>query len=385
MSVLTEHDRYQVAKRLTLMSVLLNCFLSVIKVSVGMIGRSPALIADGIHSLSDLLSDFLVLIAAHCGSRVADENHPYGHRRFETFGTLCIGLFLIAVGVAIGYDAIVRIMHHETLRPDIWTLLVALLSIGLNECRHYYMKRAALNIQSDMLYANAEHSRGDSLASIVVAVGILGSMLGWTFLDASAAFIVGALIVRMGIKWFFKAGYELSDGGLSSQEAEKLVKIIEDVPQVLHLHHLRTRRMGGQIFLDVHIEVPPKITVSEGHYIGHQVRVRLMQSDSAIQDVTVHVDVECHPEDRLRRPLRSRADLLKRYQSAWEQVVPQDQLLELRLHYLNEKIMLEWVIDLSWFNTQTLSLEALQQKLWSALKQDEEIQSLVVVLACVDC
>ncbi len=340
-----EHRRYQLSQRATWIGAVTNVLLAIVKMLVGAIGRSPALFADGLHSLSDLFCDALVLLAAYFAKADADANHPYGHRRIETIATFALGVLLLLIGFSICGDAVYRILHEQKQTPDIYTLWVAIISIAANEIVFRYQLKVAKEVDSNLLRANASHRRGDMWSSVVVLIGIAGALAGWWFLDAIAAMVVGVLIIRMGITWGWRALYELSDAAIDSALLTELRELIQAIPGVLHMHQLRTRKMADKIMLDVHIEVPPYYSASEGHYVAECVRVTLMRTFPNIGDVTVHVDIEDHPEGLPLKMLPSRAELIERLMPKWREIVPEASIQQMVLHYISYKIEIELHLD----------------------------------------
>ena len=288
--------RYHLSKKVTLVGVLVNTFLAVIKMLIGFIGHSPALFADGVHSLSDLLSDIMVLLAAKHANKGADFDHPYGHERIETLATIVLAMLLIVTGVLIAYQAVSNWYIAELTTPSHLTIYIAIISILANEWLFRYTMAAANKINSDLLRANAWHSRFDMYSSVIVLIGLVGAMFGLLWMDALAAVIVAYIIVKMGIKWCYKSFSELVDSGVNAETLAQIEAILEKVDGVKKFHCLRTRKMAGQIMLDVHILVDEAITASEGHFIGECVRGALAYNISHIKDITVHIDVAEHPE-----------------------------------------------------------------------------------------
>ena len=221
------HDfRSAETKRVTLVGAVLNLVLAAVKVIVGVVGQSQSLIADGVHSLSDLLSDGLVLFAATHAASAPDEDHPYGHARFETAATLGLGILLIVVAIGIVWDAVARLFSPEALlQPQMITLYVAAFSIFSKEALYWYTVKVADRINSPMLRANAWHHRSDAISSIVVLVGIAGTMAGLAYLDAIAAVLVGLMVARIGWELGFGALEELVDAGLEQQKVEQLARL----------------------------------------------------------------------------------------------------------------------------------------------------------------
>lgn len=340
--------RYRAIRKVTLVGSVLDLSLAVVKLIVGYLGQSQALIADGIHSLSDLATDAMVIVAAKHGSRDADETHPYGHARIETVATVALGVALIAVAVGIAWDAISRLFHPEALwRPGLMALGVAFVSVISKEWIYHYTMAVARRLRSEMLKANAWHSRSDAISSIVVMVGVGGAMLGLDYLDAVAAVGVALMIAKIGWDLSWANIHELIDAGLEEEKVKAIRETIIGVDGVRQLHMLRTRRMGGEALVDVHIQVDPKLSVSEGHFISERVRNEVVQAMDEVQDVLVHIDPE---DDETVRPsvdLPPRGELLKALEHEWR-AVPQAAALEkITLHYLEGKIMIELVLPLA--------------------------------------
>ncbi len=287
-----DSTRYQAARKSTLISIAVNIALTIMQVVVGFFGRSQALMADGLHSFSDLLSDFLVLAANRHGSLSADQDHPYGHARIETATTLILGILMGVMGLALLYAAGSRLQHPQQVQQvHFMTLWVALVTLVAKEGLFRYMIAVAKRVRSQMLVANAWHTRSDAASSLVVSVGIAGNLAGYTFLDLLAAALVAFMIVRMGWQLGYEAFSELVDTGLSEEDLEQIRATIEATPGVIGLHELKTRKMGNQALVDAHILVDPRISVSEGHYIAEAARSRILNHHDVL-NVMVHVDPE---------------------------------------------------------------------------------------------
>jgi cation diffusion facilitator family transporter len=286
----TAKERAGVAKRTTLVSVLVNVVLSVLQIVVGYFSRSQALIADGIHSLSDLMSDFVVLIANHHSQKDPDDDHPYGHQRFETAASLFIGVILMAVAAGMVWAAVERAMDPASI-PDIApvALVIAILTLLTKEGLFRYMLSAAKRVKSSMLVANAWHARSDAASSLVVAIGITGSLLGYKILDPIAALIVGLMIGRMGWRFAFDAFNDLMDRGIDDTELLEITRTLRETPGVLGVHDVRTRKMGDMVMVDAHIEVDRTLTVEEGHDIAVAAREAVMRRHRVL-DLLAHVD-----------------------------------------------------------------------------------------------
>jgi cation diffusion facilitator family transporter len=293
-------ERLAAAQRATWASVVVNLLLTIVQLIVGWIAHSQSLIAHGLHSFSDLLSDFLVLWANHQGAHPADAAHPYGHARIETAATLVLGISLTLVGGGILLAAGQQLQNlGEVPAVEPLALWIALLTLAAKEGLFHYLKAVAERLHSAVMMANAWHTRADAASALVVAIGIGGSLLGWRFLDLLAAVLVGFMIARMGLQFAWEALRELVDTGLSEDEVAAIRTTLAETPGVVDLHELRTRRMAHQALVDAHIRVDPRISVSEGHRIAETARRRVLQAHPAVLDVLVHVDAE---DDSLVQP-----------------------------------------------------------------------------------
>ncbi|HDK37864.1 MAG TPA: cation transporter, partial [Thiolapillus brandeum] len=258
--------RRDASGNVAIVGALVNVVLSVVKVLAGIFGHSQALIVDGIHSLSDLLTDILVLVASHHAAHGPDEAHPYGHGRFETAATLALGAFLVLIAGGIMWDSVERLMDPENGQaPEPIALYAALFSILANEALYWYTIIIARRINSELLRANAWHHRSDAISSIVVLVGVGGAMLGHLWLDLAAALIVGFMVAKIGWDLGWGAMRELVDESLEEHKVEQIRAVITGIPGVSSIHMLRTRRQGHEAMADVHVQVAPWISVSEGH------------------------------------------------------------------------------------------------------------------------
>jgi cation diffusion facilitator family transporter len=288
-----QHERYKTAKKVTVIGALFNTFLGFIKCTGGVFFHSHALFADGLHSFSDLLTDSMVVFASKYGSQHADETHPYGHQRIETAATFFLAMLLIVTGLGIAWDSLYDLIyHHQQHATTPGALLIALISILINESLFYYTRHMGLHIKSDLLIANAWHHRSDAASSLIVLSGIAGSLIGFTSLDAIAAILVGLLIIHMGLTYCWNSIKELIDTAVSSKTISQIKTVIKAIDGVKKIHQLRTRSMGRDIFIDVHVIVSPFISVSEGHYIAQIVHHELMNQVTDVKDVTVHIDPE---------------------------------------------------------------------------------------------
>ncbi len=322
----TDPERYRASQKVTWVSIVVNVVLALIQIVVGIMAHAQSLVADGFHSLSDLIADLMVLMANYHSRHPADKSHPYGHHRIETAASLGLGVILAGTGTAILWSAAVRLQHLDELPAvapmALWT---ALATLAAKEGLFHYMLAVAERLRSPMLVANAWHARSDAASSLVVAAGIGGSMAGYRFLDPLAAILVGFMILRMGTKFTYQAMQELIDTALSDDEVERIRQTLRETPGVVGLHELRTRRMAHQVLADAHIQVDARISVSEGHRIAEMARNRALANHPEVLDMLVHVDAEEDLESEKSQqiaPLPERAVLVEHLRSLLNAALP---------------------------------------------------------------
>lgn len=336
-------NRYWQAKKITLIGALFNGLLGIIKFIGGYLFHSHALVADGVHSFSDLLTDAMVLFASKYGSHDADESHPYGHQRIETAATLFLALLLSLAGFGIAWDALDELVHATSNIPGLLSLPIICGSILINEVLFHYTRHVGLRINSSLLLANAWHHRSDAASSLVVLIGIIGSLAGFTYLDALAAIIVGLMIIKMGWDYGWNSVKELVDTAVSPELLNQIEEVIKNVHGVEKIHQLRSRSMGNDVFIDVHIMVFSKISVSEGHYIAQHVHQAVITQIDKVKDVIVHVD---HEDDETSSPslhLPSRKVLQEQLLN--EVHIDFPQIVFWNVHYLNGTISIDIACD----------------------------------------
>lgn len=360
--------RQKAMRNTSLVGALVNATLTFGKIIFGFIGHSHALLADGLHSLADLSTDLMVWFAAKYSNQPADQEHPYGHGRIETAFTVLLGVVLMVTAAGIMWDAGKRLLEPETLLiPTQIVLWVAALSIAANEWLYHYTMRAAKQTKSSLLAANAWHHRSDAISSIVVFIGVGGSLLGFPYLDAFAALAVAAMIVKIGWDQTWSAVRELIDTGLEPQKIKAIKRVIKQVEGVKSMHMLRSRRMAGTSLIDVHIEVDSHLSVSEGHHIGDYVRMRLMEEHESIGDVMIHIDPEDDALSDLCADLPLRHHVLEQLAISWQGVIAPAVLGSATLHYLSGQIEVDLLLPLPEVIEPQLA-EQLRQKAPTALK-----------------
>jgi cation diffusion facilitator family transporter len=363
--------RYEASRRVTLVSVVWNLLLTVVQVIIGLIGNSQALVADGFHTLSDLITDFMVLFALKHGRKAADAEHPYGHARIETAVTLLLGVILFGVGLAIAVRAGLRLSAAEAfVTPSAITLWVAAATLAAKEGLFRYTMRVAERCDSAMLRANAWHHRSDAISSLIVVAGIGGSLVGFGYLDSVAAIVVAAMVAKVGFDLGRQALQELIDTGVSAEDLEAIRRAIHAVGGVKTLHQLRTRRIGGQALVDVHILVDDRLSVTEGHQIGETVRARLLHGVAGIAGVMVHIDTEEDIVEATCAHLPLRDEVLARLERHFQNIPEARAIEHVTLHYRGGRIDLELLLPLG-LCPNPEAADRLAGRFAGALQQDQ--------------
>ena len=283
-------SRAKAASKSTWVSVVVNIFLSIGQILIGIFSKSQGLVADGIHTLSDLVADFIVLVANRHSQKAPDDAHPYGYLRFENAASFILGLILFIVGVGMLWTATHKILHPEQI-PKVHSiaLWIAITALICKELLFRYMLSIAKKVKSSLLIANAWHARSDAASSFVVALGILGNLAGYPILDPIAALIVGLMIAKMGFEFSWTALHDLMDKSANEDEIAAIKATLLKKDGILGLHQLRTRKMGDMIIVDVHLEVSGEQSVKEGHRIAVEARNEVLKNHNVI-DVVTHID-----------------------------------------------------------------------------------------------
>ena len=340
-------ERYQATRKVTLVGAIVNIVLAMVQIVGGFLAQSQALIADGFHTISDLVTDFVVLIAAKMASKDADEDHPYGHERIETIATIILGLALAGVAIGIALDAANRLQNPDTLlQPGLLAIAFAAFGIVCKEGLYRYTYRIGKQINSTLLKANAAHHRSDAISSVMVLLGVTASVVfSIPWLDILAALAVSVMIFYMGAKLILDSIMELVDTAWESEKVEAMLLLIGDVPGVQNAHMLRTRKMSSNVLVDVHIQVAPTISVSEGHHIAEQVMSQLKDEYDEVSDIMVHIDPE---DDETATPSKHLADrnaLMELINPIIEAHGISEMVENIVIHYLDGSIELEIVVN----------------------------------------
>lgn len=352
------------AKRTMWASLLGNFVLVAIKGSVGLLTQSQALIADAVHSLADTSSDVLAYVAVKIGRHEADASHPYGHGKFETFGTLLLAALLGATGLGILWHAFEAIRAGE-IPHDLGPLALAAatFSIVLKELLFRYCLREGEAVRSKAIIANAWHHRSDSLSSIAALIGLGLSILGYPIFDAIAAAIVAAILLHMTWQMGREAFDELVDAAIPEATQQRFTRIMQKTDGVIAVHDLRARRLGADLLVDAHVEVDPFISVSEGHRIAELVEYRLKQAAPEVSDVVVHIDPAHHDHKDAPEP-QNRAHIEEQVRDIVRAVLPGTEVVLLTLHFIDDDCYGDVVLH----HRSAAKLEAARDKLFAALQ-----------------
>lgn len=292
----TPAERAAAASRSTWVSVGVNLVLTLAQLGLGVLSKSQGLIADGIHTLSDLMSDFVVLLANRHSHKDPDDDHPYGHQRFETAASLALGLLLLAVGAGMLWSVVGKLQAPADVpRVHVVALYVALATLVAKELLYRYLLAVAKRVKSNMLVANAWHARSDAASSLVVGLGIVGNLAGFPLLDPIAALVVGLMVARMGWRFGWAALNDLMDRAIDEQEVEAIRHTLMGTPGVRNVHAVRTRKMGDMVLADAHLEVDAELSVEAGHAIAVEATRRVMQRHRVLNLLT-HVDPWRRPD-----------------------------------------------------------------------------------------
>ncbi|MBN1815754.1 MAG: cation transporter [Sedimentisphaerales bacterium] len=282
-------------KKITVWGLWVNIALAALKLTTGLLTGSLALAADGIHSVSDMATDVAVLLGTHFGAKEPDMEHPYGHGRFETFATAFVGLALIVVGGGMIQQAGLAIVRaHSGMKPVFqvgpWVMLTAAISIAAKEVMYWKTRSVAMATQSTALYANAWHHRSDALSSVAVFVGFIAMLFGYVHGDQIAAIAVGLMIILVGVKVIGGCYQELTERSADSKTMEQICRIIASEHRIRNWHKLRTRTVGREIFLDLHILVDPALSITEAHTIADGLERSLHAQMSRPLNIMVHIE-----------------------------------------------------------------------------------------------
>ncbi|CAL1329444.1 cation diffusion facilitator family transporter [Candidatus Providencia siddallii] len=283
-------NKFKIIKNCILISSITNIILSVLQIFIGIFSHSSNLIADSIHTLSDLIIDLIILITNKKSQKKPDQEHPYGHLRYENRTSLILGIFLLIIGIWMEYSAIQKILNpnffHEI---HIIALFTAFISVLIKEILSRYIIYIANKINSKMLITNAWHIRLDAISSFIVAIGITGNLLGFYILDPIALLIIGIFIIHIGFKFSNQSMQDLIDKGADKNTLQKIYDILNKIKELKGYHDLKTRKSGDFYLIDIHLELDGNLTITQGHKIATNVKKKLMEN-SFIINVMIHID-----------------------------------------------------------------------------------------------
>ena len=352
---MTPEQAKREATQVTVVGMCLDISLSLLKIFGGLFAQSFALVTDGIHSLTDAITDIFVLIVTRISQSAPDQEHPFGHGRFEALGTITMALVFFVTAAVLLFDSFSRLNSGVSLStPAWWSLLIAAISIASKEWIYHFTMRVANKLNSSLLKANAWHSRSDAISSIAVFIGLIGAQLGYLWMDTLAAIFVALLIAKIAWELCCESLKELVDTAIPLAEQLKIQQSLLNLAGIHRVHGLRSRRSGGKVILEVELAVDPRISVSEGHQLGEAASEMLTTKFPEINDVIVHIDTDneahcCDP----RLPLRPA--LIQSIEQAWPRDLPIEAIEKIDLHYLNKNIEIDIYLSKSLLQKHSLS------------------------------
>src|SRR5210317_820608 len=379
-------QRRKAAERVTLIGSVVDLLLGLSKIFVGFIANSSALIVDGVHSLSDLATDFMVILVLRISHQEPDKNHPWGHGRFETVGTVALGVILIAVGATLAYEMLVRAFNTTEIVVPTWpALVVAALSVVSKEAIFRYSLKIGKELKSDLLMANAWHSRTDALSSIIVFVALIGAMLGVWWLDALDAVLVALFIGKIGWGLVTSSITELVDTALPPERVKELRETVLEVEGILSAHDFKSRTMGNQVLLEMHLQVAPHLSASEGHYVGDLAVYALQNRFDDLSHIIFHIDTyDDQPfHDQPMPVMPSRKEIKVLIYQQMDQLIGSHDNFQLTLYYdpsyvdIELKLQAEFMAEL---DKAALSLPAFRTQLEQELGRTGWFRNLTIWL-----
>ena len=284
-------DAKRVTMQVSTVGIVCNAALTVFKLVAGIVAHSSAIVADAVHSASDILGSLIVMVGAVFSNKAADASHPYGHEKLECIASILLGNILVLVGAAIGYTGITKIIHGETLAaPGMLALIAAVVSIVVKEALYWYTIAAAKRIRSVSLKAEAWHHRSDALSSIGSFAGVLGARLGLPILDPIASIVICLFIFKVAFDLVRTGLNELLERSLPADVEEEILRIVTADPEVCQPHNLRTRRIGAAIAVEVHVRMDGAMTVARSHALTVDIERRLRARFGEGTMIAIHVE-----------------------------------------------------------------------------------------------
>ncbi len=295
---LDEQDRYKQGQRIIWITIILNIILAIGKIGIGIFSKSNAILADGIHTASDVASSIGIIVGLFIAKKPEDTRHQYGHEKAESIVTLILSLVLIFTGLKIGYSSIVMVFTKTAVIPGLPAAWAAAISVIVKEIQFRLTLNVGKKIRSDAFIADAWHHRTDALSSIAVLIGIIGSRLGYKLLDPLAGFIVSLIVIKVGIEIFIKVFDELMDVSISEEKLNLILENIIQHEEVIAVNDIKARKHGSKVFVDISIAVKHDITVKKGHDISEDVENTIYKCIDNVKDVMVHVNPCTNDKDQ---------------------------------------------------------------------------------------
>lgn len=289
----TKPDETAVIRKLSLVGIIGNVFLSAFKFIAGIMGNSSAMVSDAVHSLSDVFATFIAFLGVRFGRREADASHPYGHERIESLAAIVLGLILLVTGIGIGWVGIEKILagNYESLPiPGMIALVAAIVSIAVKEAMFWYTRHWARVIRSSAFEADAWHHRSDAMSSIGALIGVGGSMLGYPVLDPIASVVICLFILKQGISIIYDALKKMLDTSCGEQFEKEICQLVDAESQVERIDMLRTRMFGDKVYIDMEIAIDGSMQLTDAHAIAERVHDDIEHAFPEVKHVMIHVN-----------------------------------------------------------------------------------------------
>lgn len=284
-------NRYDESNKITIISILLNIVLTILKIIAGFLGNSTAIIADGLHSASDIITSIGILIGNKISRKPRDDEHQYGHEKAESIVSFILSAVLIIVAIKIGYDGAINLLNINTLEmPSVLPLIVSVISIGVKEYQYQITIRVAKKINSSSLKADAWHHRSDALSSIAAFIGIGGAMLGFKALDPIASIIVAVVVIKVGVDILKASCNELMDSSISKKDINQIENIIENDYEIYGIKDFKSRKYGAVAYIDMSIFIDKSKTLEEAHDIADKLEQNIMSKLNYIKEINIHTE-----------------------------------------------------------------------------------------------
>lgn len=283
-------EGYKLGEKTSWVTIVINSGLCIFKILAGIVGHSKAMLADGVHTLSDILATFVVILGLKVSSRDADEKHPYGHEKYEPVFAKIVSAILLLTGFIIGYQSIVSLLRGNIKTPGKIALVAAFVSVIVKEGMYWYTIKVAKKIKSISMEADAWHHRSDAFSSIGTFFGILGARMGYKFLDPLAGVIVSVFIIKVGVEFYIKATRELVDESADKEIIDNINSIASSTEGVEDINNLKTRIFGNKLYVDIEISVDSTLSVEEGHNIAEKVHDNIETKVEGVKHCMVHVE-----------------------------------------------------------------------------------------------